>query len=40
MNKDGHTINNSPDHWSDPLYLNELLTEEEKSIKKNYKRLL
>ena len=34
MNKDGHTINNSPDHWSDPLYLNELLTEEERSIKK------
>ena len=37
MNKDGHTINNSPDHWSDPLYLNELLTEEEKSIKKTIK---
>ena len=26
--------------WKDPLYLNELLTEEEKSIRKNNKRLL
>ena len=32
-----HTKVNSGEDWADPLYLNELLTEEEKSIKKTPK---
>ena len=32
-----HAKINSGDDWMDPLYLNELLTEEEKSIKKTTK---
>jgi len=32
-----HTKVNSEEDWADPLYLNELLTEEEKSIKKTTK---
>ena len=37
MNYKQHTNGNSKDSWMDPLYLNELLTEEEKSIRKTTK---
>ena len=32
-----HTSESSQNNWMDPLYLNELLTEEEKSVKKTTK---
>ena len=37
MNDKKHAKENSIDSWMDPLYLNELLTEEEKSIRKTTK---
>ena len=37
MNDKKHAKGNSIDSWMDPLYLNELLTEEEKSIRKTTK---
>jgi glutaryl-CoA dehydrogenase len=37
MNDKKHAKGNSIDSWLDPLYLNELLTEEEKSIRKTTK---
>jgi len=37
VNTKQHTSESSQNNWMDPLYLNELLTEEEKAVKKTTK---